>query len=336
MELEAGSVAPAARRRNVRAYPTVPRGRPEFPGCQSFTLKCDEVGPYEGRFEFRDAAPETAWAVREPTSATHELPSHRIPALCEVIGSVRGSPITCFGAMGLELLDEHGGRRRIMQEDQSVYLHPGRARLPDARGMVVGEHDFPDVVLEVDHTTDVRRGKLWFYEEWGFPEVWNQASATPPATNPACLRTRAPSSGPATTREGDPPGLSILIHLPTTTRPVALHHRFVPVSPHTWHPRRPHEPYPGNCTREGGTPPGVCGGASGGLAPRRGVRAWPAAPHETLSRSGPSRAARRAGRCRWMPLRSPFGVEPGTGGNPAARAITTSVTRLVWGVSRRL
>ena len=38
--------------------------------------------------------------------------------------------------------------------------------------MVVGEHDFPDVVLEVDHTTDVRRGKLWFYEEWGFPEVW--------------------------------------------------------------------------------------------------------------------------------------------------------------------
>ena len=154
MELEAGSVAPAARRRNVRAYPAVPRGRPEFPGCQSFTLKCDEVGPYEGRFEFRDAAPETAWAVREPTSATHELPSHRIPALCEVIGSVRGSPITCFGAMGLELLDEHGGRRRIMQEDQSVYLHPGRARLPDARGMVVGEHDFPDVVLEVDHTTD--------------------------------------------------------------------------------------------------------------------------------------------------------------------------------------
>ena len=38
--------------------------------------------------------------------------------------------------------------------------------------MVIGEHDFPDVVLEVDHTTDVRRGKLWLYEEWGFPEVW--------------------------------------------------------------------------------------------------------------------------------------------------------------------
>ena len=85
---------------------------------------------------------------------------------------MRGSPIECFGAMDLELLDEHGERRRILQADQSVYLSPGRSRLPDARGMVVGEHDFPDMVLEVDHTTDVRRGKLWFYEEWGFPEVW--------------------------------------------------------------------------------------------------------------------------------------------------------------------
>ena len=38
--------------------------------------------------------------------------------------------------------------------------------------MVVGRHHFPDVVLEVDHTTDVRRGKLDRYESWGFPEVW--------------------------------------------------------------------------------------------------------------------------------------------------------------------
>ena len=37
---------------------------------------------------------------------------------------------------------------------------------------MVGEHDFPDVVLEVDHTTDVRPGKLLLYEAWGFPELW--------------------------------------------------------------------------------------------------------------------------------------------------------------------
>ena len=29
-----------------------------------------------------------------------------------------------------------------------------------------------DVVLEVDHTTDIRRGKLPLYEAWGFPELW--------------------------------------------------------------------------------------------------------------------------------------------------------------------
>ena len=76
----------------ARAYPTTRRGRPEFPGCGTITLKCDEIATWEGRFELWDAATETAWVVREPTSAIHEFPSHRIPALGEVIASVRGSP----------------------------------------------------------------------------------------------------------------------------------------------------------------------------------------------------------------------------------------------------
>ena len=38
--------------------------------------------------------------------------------------------------------------------------------------MVVGENHYPDVVLEVDYSTDVRRAKLQLYEAWGFPEVW--------------------------------------------------------------------------------------------------------------------------------------------------------------------
>ena len=58
-----------------------------------------------------------------------------------------------------------------MQADQSLYLHPARARLP-VDAMEIGGHDYPDVVLEVDHTTDVRRGKLGLYEAWGFPEIW--------------------------------------------------------------------------------------------------------------------------------------------------------------------
>ena len=54
--------------------------------------------------------------------------------------------------------------------DQAVYLRPEQARLPETDSIVVGEHDLPDVVLEVDNTTDVRRGKLGLYEEWGFPK----------------------------------------------------------------------------------------------------------------------------------------------------------------------
>ena len=36
----------------------------------------------------------------------------------------------------------------------------------------VGEDALPDMVLEVDHTTDVRRWKLKVYQECGFPEIW--------------------------------------------------------------------------------------------------------------------------------------------------------------------
>ena len=170
MTVEADSAAVGLER--AQAYPESPRRVPEFPGCRTMSIKCEDIATYEGRFEYWDAATETAWVVREPTSATHEYPSHRLSGLSEVIASLRGSAIACFGAMDLELRDEHGERRRILQADQSVYLHPGRSRLPDDAGMVLGEHDFPDVVVEVDHTTDVRRGKLWLYEEWGFPEVW--------------------------------------------------------------------------------------------------------------------------------------------------------------------
>ena len=168
------------------------RSAPEFPGCRPMFLGCDEVGTYEGRFEFWDAATETAWMVRDPTSATHEYPSHRLSALSEMIASMRGSAIACFGAMDLELRGEHGERRRILQADQSVYLHPGRSRLPREAGMVIGEHDFPDVVVEVDHTTDVRRGKLGLYEEWGLPEVWVEVperyAPSRPAGRPAGCR----------------------------------------------------------------------------------------------------------------------------------------------------
>ena len=143
----------------------------EFPGCEPVHLPRDELETYEGRLEFWDARTETAW-VCEPTSPYHEQPSHTLAALAGSIAAVRGSPIKCYGTMDLLVRDDDGRQRWIMQADQSVYLHPLRASLPGPSAMVVGENDFPDVVLEVDHSTDVRRGKLALYESWGFPEVW--------------------------------------------------------------------------------------------------------------------------------------------------------------------
>ncbi len=154
-----------------RAADGRPLEEPEFPGCKPMHLPRSRIGEFEGRLEFWDARTETAW-VCEPTSPYHERPSQSLAALVDRIAAVRGSSILCYGSMGLLLRDEHGEARRILQADQSVYLHPKRAKLPGLTAMVIGEHDFPDVVVEVDHTTDVRRGKLWLYEEWGFPEVW--------------------------------------------------------------------------------------------------------------------------------------------------------------------
>ena len=156
---------------------------PEFPGCKPVHLPCNEVETYEGRLEFWDARTETAW-VCEPTSPYHEQPAQTLAALTHAIAGVRGSPIKCYGAMDLLARDARGRRRWIMQADQSVYLYPRRARLPGPAAMVVGENDFPDVILEVDYSTDVRPGKLGLYESWGFPEVWVEVPDRRPPSRP--------------------------------------------------------------------------------------------------------------------------------------------------------
>ena len=156
-------------RQSLVDYP--PSSELAFPGCKPVHLPREELELYDGRLEFWDGATETAW-VCEPNSPYHEKPGGALPSLVERIAIVRGSPITCYGSMDLMVRDERNLPQRILQADQSVYLHPGRARLPGAVAMEWGEHDFPDVVLEVDHTTDVYRGKLRLYEAWGFPEVW--------------------------------------------------------------------------------------------------------------------------------------------------------------------
>ena len=154
----------------------VPAGPPiselEFIGCKAVPMTYTQFRRYEGRLEVWDAETETAWMVREPTSADHESPSHGLAGLVERVAAVRGSPVSCYGSMDLLVRDAQGNTRRIMQADQTVYLRPSRAEFSGAGALVVGRGRYPDVVLEVDHTTDVRRGKLKLYEAWGFPELW--------------------------------------------------------------------------------------------------------------------------------------------------------------------
>ena len=41
-----------------------------------------------------------------------------------------------------------------MQADQALYLDPDRAELSEYEKVIVGEDELPDVLLEVDDTTD--------------------------------------------------------------------------------------------------------------------------------------------------------------------------------------
>ena len=143
----------------------------DFPGCESFHLLASEFDRYEGRLEFWDGDTETAWKVCELTSIQHEGSSRRLVRMAERVTALRGSRIVCFGSADLVRLDAAGRKRWLMQADEVLYLHPERVRL-DGPGIDVDADPLPDVVLEVDHTTDVRRCKLGIYKESGFPEIW--------------------------------------------------------------------------------------------------------------------------------------------------------------------
>ena len=144
---------------------------PEFPGCRAVRITRAALDDYEGRFEYWDGDTETAWVVREPVTVYHEGPGQRLAALLTRIAAVRGAPIATLGTADLALRDARGERRRIMQADQMVYLDPAGTQ-PPGPWVEVGTDHLPDVVLEVDYSTDVRRGKLGLYKAWGFREVW--------------------------------------------------------------------------------------------------------------------------------------------------------------------
>lgn len=165
----------------------------EFTGCDPVRVSAAEIEApeWEGRrVEYWHAATETAWMAREAASPYHEVPSRRLPALVERICQARGSAARCFGSSDLRIRREDGSLGDLMQPDEAVYLHPGRARMPRGIALIVGDDDPPDIVLEVDNTTDIRRGKLIAYAEWGFPEVWVETPDEGSPSRPRSLRPR--------------------------------------------------------------------------------------------------------------------------------------------------
>ena len=165
----------------------------EFPGCHPVRISreemdtIDEVHDGEVRFEYWDGDTEIAMICDPPVSYYHELPASRLARLADRIAAARGAPIEAVGHTDLVVRNARGERQRIVQADQILFLLPAQA-IPAGNAIEVGTDALPEVVLEVDNTTDVRRGKLRLYESWGFPEVWVEVPEQPAPSRPAALR----------------------------------------------------------------------------------------------------------------------------------------------------
>ena len=158
----------------------------DFPGCHPMRIPREEIAACDIRFEYWDADTEIAM-VCEPVSYYHERPAQRLAKLAERIAAARGVPIEAVGHTDLLVRNARGERHRIMQADQILFLRPAQT-IPQGKAIEVGIDPLPDVVLEVDNTTDVRRRKLGLYESWGFPEVWVEVPDAPEPNRPESLR----------------------------------------------------------------------------------------------------------------------------------------------------
>ena len=170
----------------ARADAAEPAVLDDFPGCDPLPMTWEEVWSYDGRIEYWDGPSSTAWILRDAGSV-HQVAPSVLGEILTRIGLERGSRIRRFGAVFLMERDGAGRPHRVMAADQTVYLRPGRWH-PRDPAIVRGEDPLPDLILEVDHTTDVRRNKLALYESWGFPEVWVETPDEPSPSRPRGVR----------------------------------------------------------------------------------------------------------------------------------------------------
>ena len=153
------------------------------------TLAEYEALPDDATVELLDLETARAWRVAEPSKAPHEHPLTMFRRFVMRVEMVRGAPIMLGGEAGLQLLDAERRQVRAMHPDEMVFLDPERQDRIGSQYVWGAPGEHPDVVLEVDATTDVRRNKLLVYADWGFPEVWVEV---PEAYSPSRARGRRP------------------------------------------------------------------------------------------------------------------------------------------------
>ena len=179
-----GTVDVRPRQRQVRRQPPSADAA-GFPGCKPVPMTAADLVADDGpRIEYWDAADGFAWLIDAPCFQ-HEFRRHRMPALLGTVSLTRGADIVCGGATSFYERGLGGELIRAMAGDQAVFLDADRAWALRPEPTVLGDEPVPDVMLEVDHTTDVRRRKLGEYEKWRFPEVWVEVPDTPHCSRPS-------------------------------------------------------------------------------------------------------------------------------------------------------
>lgn len=146
----------------------------DFAGCDGMPATYEQymlLRDAKRRIELWDRGAGMAWELRDGPTGMHEWPIYQLKEMMVLMAAVRGLPVPCYGSRGLALLDDNDQRLRVLHPDQSVYLHrPGEY---DGHGDIpVRRCGYPDIVMEVDNTTDTRKGKLKLYEDMGVPELW--------------------------------------------------------------------------------------------------------------------------------------------------------------------
>ena len=160
----------------------------EFPGCYLRPMTFSEYEDHEGRVEFFDSRAGLACLASEAAHFAHEMPLRMLGPLLERIAQMRGSPIVFCGQAEIRRVLTGSEGTRHIQPDEMVFLDPARLDRMASPYLNAGEDPYPDVVVEVDSTTDVRRNRLKLYEAWGFPEVWVEVPDAYAPSRPAGLQ----------------------------------------------------------------------------------------------------------------------------------------------------